>query len=98
MGSCSSRVPATCAQQVTLTATGDGVQAAVGPLSLDGNGVDLCLHLDATQLANAHFWATSDNEWDAPPSTTTDVVLWVHAVSGTEPTMVSLALIAPIPD
>lgn len=54
--------PHNCVADVTLDgATGNARPTQVGPVTLDRNGVTLCLHLDATQnQVAAHFVAESD--------------------------------------
>jgi hypothetical protein len=44
---------------VTVVGSGTGTPVNVGPLALDANGRDLCLHLDATQYGNWMFFADS---------------------------------------
>ena len=54
--------PHSCIADVTLDgSTGTAQPTHVGPLTLDQNGLTICLHLDATQnLGAAHFAAETD--------------------------------------
>ena len=54
--------PHSCIADVTLDgSTGTPQPTRVGPLTLDQNGLTICLHLDATQnLGAAHFAAETD--------------------------------------
>jgi len=53
--------PATCPSWLTLDgAAGTGQPTPVGPVALDGDGVELCLHLDARANRRVHFAAWTD--------------------------------------
>ncbi len=47
--------PRTCVDHFTLTAEVSATAMPVGPYLLDENGVDLCVHLDSPQIAQASF-------------------------------------------
>ena len=52
--------PPTCAANVTLEGASSTAPTRVGPFTLDTGGADLCVRLDATRLARAHFMASTD--------------------------------------
>jgi hypothetical protein len=53
--------PATCTD-VTLTGSGTIVASQTLPLTIDTQGIALCVHLDASGLARAHFMAGTPSQ------------------------------------
>lgn len=51
--------PRTCASSIALVGAVTTSPTSVA-LPLDGNGANICAHLDATQLSRAHFMAGTD--------------------------------------
>ena len=55
--------PRTCSAHITLAPVDSGMPATQElPLTLDHDGVDLCIHLDPSALVRAHFAASSSPE------------------------------------
>ena len=52
--------PAGCAQTITLVGSVTVMSTVIGPLALDADGANICLHLDTTQVSRAHFGVDSD--------------------------------------
>jgi len=52
--------PRGCTASVSLTGSTTATPIALGPFALDANGITVCAHLDATQIARADFAASTD--------------------------------------
>jgi hypothetical protein len=117
---------------MTIVATTSSPPTAVGPLTLDHDGVDICVHLDPGSFTRASFSVDSPPEagsaasiagrledstfasiadgtevtvgtntsmeidWMPPAGTTTDVVVWLHAVSAAATTTVQMSYFDPL--
>jgi hypothetical protein len=54
--------PTGCAQTFTLVGATTPSPRSIGPIALDGAGIDVCLVLDATGLGRAHFMGGTSYE------------------------------------
>jgi len=62
LGCATERAPpdsSACVQTVELVGSTDATATNVGPWSVDSNGIDICMHLDATPLVHGHFAAAT---------------------------------------